>query len=99
MTDQANTPGFNVWLTVSALQGITEALYQQITEGPASEASLDRETHATLVGLAYAARRLARELNEYFRAASEAGLELPEIINGGVKGVEESPPPPFRSIN
>ncbi|HEX7046005.1 MAG TPA: hypothetical protein VF275_00340 [Gammaproteobacteria bacterium] len=99
MTDQENTAGFNVWLTINALQGITEALYRELTEGAASEASFDRQTHATLIGLSYAARRLARELNEYFRAASEAGLELPEIINGQFKGVEDSPPPPYRSVN
>ncbi len=100
MTDQAdNTRRFNVWLTVDALQGITEAIYRELTEGSASEASFDRETHARLVGLSYAACRLARELNEYFRAASEAGLELPDIINGKFPGVEEPSPPRFRSVN
>ena len=68
---------FNPWLAMDALQGLTEALYWQLTEGPAAEELRDGKRHASLVGLAYAARKLARELNAYFRAASEAGFEFP----------------------
>lgn len=99
MTDQTNSSDFNVWLALDALQGITEALYQQLTEGPASEMPLDRGTHASLIGLAYAARRLARELNEYFRAASEAGLELPDIIDGKRDDNVRETFPPYHRVN
>ena len=73
---------FDPWQAVDALQGVTEALYWQLTQGPASERPMSDAAHASACGLAWAACRLSRELNEYFRAASEAGLELPK---GGVR--------------
>lgn len=92
MSNRSRVPAdFNPWLALDALMGITDSLFWQLTEGPAADAVRDAETHARLVGLAYSARTLARELNTYFRAASEAGLELPAGSGKDSEVREEAP--------
>ena len=66
MTDRTNPlADFNPWLAIDALKGVSEALVWQLTEGPASEQPLPRSVHASLLGLAWQASRLANDLNEF----------------------------------
>jgi len=78
MTDKHSLPDdFDPWLAADALKGLTEALYWFLTEGPAADQPMSRGTHSSLIGLSWAARRLARELHAYMAVLSEAGVVLP----------------------
>ena len=80
MHDYKKVPDdFDPWKALDALQGTTEAILWHLTEGPASEKPMSSGALASVQGLTFLAARLARELNAYFRVASEGGLQLPVL--------------------
>ena len=64
------SPDFNLFLAAEALQGALEAIFEMLAEIPTDETEAQR-CFASLAGLAWAGRRVARELNAFLLEASD----------------------------
>lgn len=80
-------PTFDPALTVAALRGINQAIYQLIADGMPTAGIPAAEFHANLEGLAYAACYFANQLDAHYREHTEAPLPC----------VREESPPYIRS--